>query len=286
MIRHLGIVGIGLIGGSLALALKKQGYVNKVTGYGRSEENLQKAQQLGIIDNFVTGFDEQLAELDVLVLAVPVGAMPSVMTSIHPWLSKDCLITDVGSSKVSVMHDAQQYLGSHVAKFVPGHPIAGSENSGVESGNADLFEQRKIILTPVAETSPDAIDGIEKMWLATGASVEQMEIQHHDAVLAATSHLPHMLAFALVSYLSKMNDQDEIFSYAAGGFRDFTRIASSDPVMWRDICLANAQPLKRLIHGFQNELGLIETAIHNNDANALFELFRDSKHTRDQLKKL
>lgn len=286
MINHLTIIGVGLIGSSLSLALKQSGYVKRVTGFGRSESTLQKGIELGVLDDYSLSISEAVKGADIVVLAVPLGAMRSVFESIKTVLSDQTIITDVGSAKASVVQDARDILGNHINRFVAGHPIAGTERSGVEAGFAELYSNRKIILTPGPDTNSDAIDVITKMWQATGAEVESMDTKHHDRILAATSHLPHMLAFSLVSHLSKMSDQDEIFNYAAGGFRDFTRIASSDPVMWRDVCMANGDALLELIDGFKNELDEITKAIKNEDPEALFELFSDSKHTRDQLRDL
>jgi len=286
VINHLVIIGVGLIGSSLALSLKKSGYVKRVTGCGRNEDNLQKGFELGVLDDYQLSIAEAIKGADVVVVAVPLGAMRSVFQQMQPALDEGMIITDVGSAKATVVSDARLSLGKYFKQFVPGHPIAGSENSGVEAGVAELFQGRKIIITPEQDTSQQSVNIIEDMWKVTGASVEIMSVEHHDRVLAATSHLPHMLAFSLVSHLSKMSDQDEIFNYAAGGFRDFTRIASSDPVMWRDVCLANGDALIELIEGFKKELDEIAKAIHDKNPEALFELFRDSKHTRDQLRDL
>ncbi len=286
MIDHLTIIGVGLIGGSLSLALKQAGYVKRVTGCGRSEGSLQKGLQLGVLDDYSLSITDAVANADVIVLAVPLGVMRSVMQQMAPALAAHSVVTDVGSAKGSVVEDARATLGPHSKKFVAGHPIAGTERSGVEAGFATLYQGRRVILTPQDDTDPQAIDIVTRMWLATGAEVERMTVEHHDHVLAATSHLPHMLAFSLVSHLSKMSDQDEIFSYAAGGFRDFTRIAASDPVMWRDICLANGDALLSLIEGYKLELDHISQAIREHDPEALYELFRDAKHTREQLRKL
>ncbi|MDJ0882028.1 MAG: prephenate dehydrogenase/arogenate dehydrogenase family protein [Gammaproteobacteria bacterium] len=286
MINHLVIIGVGLIGSSLSLALKDSGNVNKVTGCGRSEKNLKKGVKLGVIDDYALDIAAAVKEADVIVVAVPLGAMREVFSQISTSLKPAAVITDVGSAKETVMQDASEILGDKVSRFVGGHPIAGTENSGVEAGFSSLYQERKVILTPAQDTDEDAVNVVENMWRACGAQVEHMEVHHHDMVLAATSHLPHMLAFSLVSHLSKMTDQDEIFNYAAGGFRDFTRIASSDPVMWRDICLANGDALVKLIQGYKEELDHIASAIQNNDPEALFDLFRDAKHTRDQLRHL
>ena len=286
MIARLAIIGVGLIGSSLALALREAGVVGHVTGCGRSEQNLRKGVDIGVLDDYSLSAAEAVRDADVVVLAVPLGAMAAVLEGIRPGLEPDCVITDVGSAKGSVVADARRVLGPAACRFVAGHPIAGTERSGVEAGFASLYQGRKIILTPDTGTDDDALDRVRRMWQATGAEVELMTVEHHDRILAATSHLPHMLAFSLVSHLSRMSDQDEIFGYAAGGFRDFTRIASSDPVMWRDICLANGDALLALIEGYQQQLDEISRAIRERDAEHLFELFRDAKHTRDQLRNL
>ncbi len=286
MINHLAIIGVGLMGSSLALALKQAGYVKRVTGFGRNIDNLKLGVELGVLDDYQTTIHDAVKHADVVVIAVPLGAMDEVFEALSGSISKDAVLTDVGSAKATVIESARKRLGEKISQFVPGHPIAGTERSGVEAGFATLYQDRKIILTPIAETSDRALAVIQQMWLACSAEVESMDVVHHDKVLAATSHLPHMLAFSLVSHLSKMSDQDEIFSYAAGGFRDFTRIASSDPVMWRDICLANSEALLELIEGYQHELDIIAKAISTHDAEALYESFRDAKHTRDQLRKL
>ena len=286
MIRHLCIIGVGLIGSSLSLALKQSDFVQRVSGCGRNESNLQKGVELGVLDDYSVDPAIAAKGADVILLAVPLGAMKSVLIDIQPVIGAETIITDVGSAKASVTRDARLVLGDRIGQFVGGHPIAGTEQSGVEAGFPSLYQDRKIILTPEQDTLPSAIDVVTAMWQATGAIVERMSVEHHDTVLAATSHLPHMLAFSLVSHLSKMSDQDEIFNYAAGGFRDFTRIASSDPVMWRDICLANSEALMRLIDGYQKELDLVKLAIADKNPDKLFELFRDAKHTRDQLRNL
>jgi prephenate dehydrogenase len=286
MIKHLAIVGVGLIGSSLALALRQAGHVERVTGFGRRRENLERGVELGVLDDFSLDLPTALNAADMVLVAVPLGAMAELFRNMAPSLSEDAVVTDVGSAKGSVVRDARTGLGDHFPRFVAGHPIAGTERSGVEAGFATLFEQRKVILTPSMETDVQAVNKVREMWLACGAEVEQMDVRHHDRVLAATSHLPHMLAFSLVSHLSKMSDQDEIFDYAAGGFRDFTRIASSDPVMWRDICIANPDALVELIEGYQQELTQVADAIRRHDPDALQELFTDAKHTRDQLRNL
>ena len=283
MINKLVIIGVGLIGGSLSLALKQAGAVNHVVGCGRNRENLQKGIDIGVIDSLGTSISEAVKTADIVVAAVPMGAMQDVFEQINAGLNNDTIVTDVGSSKRSVVEVARKTLGNRFNQFVPGHPIAGTERSGVEAGFSTLYQNRRVILTPTEETNPGFVEQIDAMWRQCGAIIEYLDVDHHDKVLAATSHLPHMLAYAMVNYLSNLNDHDEIFRYAAGGFRDFTRIASSDPVMWRDVCLSNGSALLKLIDGYKEELDMISAAIQNNDADELLKLFGKAKSERDSL---
>jgi len=283
MINRLAIVGVGLIGGSLALALKQAGAVGHVAGCGRNQKNLDKAVQLGVIDSYEESISDAVKGADIVVLAVPLGAMQSVFVQIKDVIGDTTVITDVGSAKQSVVDIASANLGPRIGQFVPGHPIAGTEKSGVEAGFASLYQNRRVILTPLDSTDPAAIARIDAMWRQCGASVEYLGVGHHDKVLAATSHLPHMLAYALVNYLSRLNDHEEIFNYAAGGFRDFTRIASSDPVMWRDVCISNGDALLTLIEGYKNELDQVSAAIRDADHEHLLQLFGKAKSERDSL---
>ena len=283
MIKRLAIIGVGLIGSSLALALKQAKAVEHVVGCGRNPANLQKGIELGVIDSISSSVSEAVEGADVVVVAVPLGAMQDIFSQISSVLSNDAIVTDVGSTKGSVIEAARIGLGKRLNQFVPGHPIAGSEKSGVEAGLANLYQNRKVILTPLQENSQSDIDKIAGMWRQCGAKIEYLTVLHHDKVLAATSHLPHLLAFAMVNYLSGLNDHDEIFKYAAGGFRDFTRIASSDSVMWRDVCLANGDALIDLIEGYKNELDAVAQAISQQDADRLLQLFGKAKSERDLL---
>lgn len=283
MIDKLAIIGVGLIGSSLSLALRQTESVGTVVGYGRNRENLEKGVELGVLDSFADSIAAAVKQADVVVVAVPLGAMRGVFAELKSALPATSVITDVGSSKGSVVGDARSELGDLFSRFVPGHPIAGNERSGVEAGFATLYQNRRVILTPLAETDVDATALITAMWQDCGAEVETLEVAHHDKVLAATSHLPHMLAYALVHHLSNLNDHEEIFRYAAGGFRDFTRIASSDPVMWRDVCIANGDALLELIGQYQQELDRVAEAIGNADAEQLLKLFSRAKSERDSL---
>jgi prephenate dehydrogenase len=282
MIKRLCIIGVGLIGGSLARAVKRAGYCAEVVGSGRDEKQLRRAVELGVIDRYEKDPARAVSGADVIVLAVPLGAMEEVMSSIAPHLESGAIITDVGSAKGSVVTAAQAAFGAVPKHFVPGHPIAGTEKSGVESSFAELFQGRRVILTPLAETDPAAVAAVRRLWEQAGAAVTEMSVAHHDEVLAATSHLPHMLAFALVDTLARMHEQAEIFRYAAGGFRDFTRIASSDPVMWRDICLANRDAIAAMIDRFQGELVGLREAIVQGDARRIEEIFTRAKAARDR----
>jgi prephenate dehydrogenase len=282
MINRLCIIGVGLIGGSLARAVKKAGYCGEVVGSGRDAVQLQRAVQLGVIDHYETDPARAVVDADIIVLAVPLGAMESVLRSIAPHIKQGAVITDVGSAKGSVVAAAQAVFSTVPSHFVPGHPIAGTEKSGVEASLADLFQGRRVILTPLAHTAATAIVAVREMWRQTGAEVVEMSVEHHDEVLAATSHLPHMLAFALVDTLARMHEQAEIFRYAAGGFRDFTRIASSDPVMWRDICLANRDAIVTMIDRFQGDLVVLREAILAGDSQRVEEIFTRAKAARDK----
>ena len=283
MIDRLAIIGVGLIGSSLALALKQAGAVRQVIGYGRNLENLEKGIELGVIDSLATTVVDCVRGADVIVVAVPLGAMRQVFAELKASAGRDAVITDVGSAKGSVVAAAREELGDLWPRFVPGHPIAGTEKSGVEAGFASLYQGRRVILTPLEQTDADAVEVIDDMWQHCGAIMEYLSVEHHDKVLAATSHLPHMLAYALVHHLSNLNDHEEIFRYAAGGFRDFSRIASSDPVMWRDVCLANGDALVTLIDQYQQELERIASAIRDGDADELLKLFGRAKSERDSL---
>ena len=282
IINRLCIIGVGLIGGSLARALKKAGAVSEIVGAGRDAAHLEKAKALGVIDYYDTDISQAVQGCDMVVLAVPLGAMQSVFERIAPVISDEMIITDVGSAKGSVVKAAQSVFNNVPATLVPGHPIAGTEKSGVEASFAELYENRRIIITPLVTSSAEAIAKVRTMWQACGAEVVETTIEHHDEVLAATSHLPHMLAYSLVDTLAKMDEKKEIFDFAAGGFRDFTRIASSDPDMWHDICLSNKDALVMMIKKFTDDLQLLSRAIENNDSAYLRKTFSRAKKARDE----
>ncbi|MEW6764724.1 MAG: prephenate dehydrogenase/arogenate dehydrogenase family protein [Pseudomonadota bacterium] len=281
---RLCIVGSGLIGGSLALALKRAGRVGEVVGAGRHEATLEHARELGIIDRYDTDIARAAQGADIVVLSVPMLAMRSVLEQLEPVLRPGMILTDVGSAKQSVIEDARAVLGQKAAQFVPGHPIAGTEKSGPEAAFAELFEQRRVIITPLSDNEDSDVDRVSAMWRIAGAEVERMTALHHDHVLAATSHLPHLLAFVLVESLARMEERHEVFRYAAGGFRDFTRIAASDPTMWRDIALANAAEIKGMLKRYQKDLEHLYQLLDQADGEALYALFERARQAREGLK--
>ncbi len=274
------IIGVGLIGGSFALSLKDAGFTGHIVGSGRKEKNLETAVELGVIDSFDTDVVKAARDADLVMLAIPMGAMGDVLSSIKNVLKRTAIITDAGSVKASFIRVAREVLGD-VSQLVPGHPIAGTEKSGVEAAFSSLYRDRKVILTPLAETNAEATKLVKKLWELTGAEVECLDPEHHDRVLAATSHLPHVVAFGLVDTLATMHESEEIFRYAAGGFHDFTRIASGDPVMWRDICLTNSEALKSVLDSLLEDLASLRDQIINHDANKLEATFSRAKQARD-----
>jgi prephenate dehydrogenase len=280
-IKRLAIIGVGLIGGSLARALRAQNRVGEVIGCGRDEQNLRRAVELGVIDRYTFDPAVAAAHADVVVVAVTLGATRDVLARLAPTLGAQAIVTDVGSTKQSVIEAARATLGAHFPRFVPGHPIAGGERSGVAAAIPTLYARHRVILTPTADTDPAALIQIRQMWEVVGANVSQMDAAHHDEVLAATSHLPHLLAYALVDCLVGMSDSGDILDYAAGGFRDFTRIASSNPEMWRDIALHNRQALGQVCAQFEDTFKRLRTAVEAGDSVALHEIFARAKAARD-----
>lgn len=281
MIDKLAIIGVGLIGGSLARALKQAGHVRTVIGVGRSRESLQQAKDLGLIDIIAPSIAAGVEGADMVVVATPVGSATSVFQELAPALSDAAVVTDVGSVKGSVVAAATATFGARLPLFVPGHPIAGTEKSGAQAAQPDLFRGRRVILTPLSTTRPQAIERVRALWQAAGAEVLTMSATEHDDILGATSHLPHMLAYALVHMLAQADRGRALFDFAGGGLRDFSRIASSDPVMWRDICLANRPAIVQALGQYQGQLQALTAAIERGDAGALQELFARAKQTRD-----
>ncbi|HEY0664659.1 MAG TPA: prephenate dehydrogenase/arogenate dehydrogenase family protein [Gallionella sp.] len=274
------IFGVGLIGGSFALALRKANAVGTVVGFGRSAANLQQARELGIIDRIGEDIAAEVGDADLVLLATPVGQMAELMARIAPHLGADTLVTDGGSTKSDVVRDAYAQLGSRVAQFVPAHPIAGAEQSGAAAAGADLYLGKKVVLTPLPENSPQAIARVQSAWEVCGANIHFLPHDEHDAVFAAVSHLPHLLSFALVHDLARRDNRDVLLSFAASGFRDFTRIAASSPEMWRDICLANRAALLGELQSYIAELSVVSSALESGDAKQLEQIFRTARELR------
>ncbi len=281
-IEKLVVVGVGLIGGSFALALKGAGAVGRVIGVGRGASNIRRAMELGIIDAVGALDATTLEDADLVLLAVPVGQMRSIMRSMAPLLGAKTIVTDAGSTKQDVVELARRELKTSLARFVPGHPIAGTEKSGAEAAFAELYRNRRVVLTPLEENEPRAVALARASWERCGASVSELKPEVHDAVLAAVSHLPHVLAYALVDQVARRDNAQQLFSFAAGGFRDFTRIASSHPEMWRDICLANSKALLAELGRYRGELEEIRVILERGDAQALEQLFSGARAARER----
>jgi prephenate dehydrogenase len=279
-IERLAIIGVGLIGGSLARDLKRLGKCNEIIGCGRNIDNLEKAIELGVIDSYTTNPAQAVIDADMIIIAVPLGAIGNILSKIKPSLPPDAIITDVGSAKSSVVVNAREHL-ENIENFIPAHPIAGAENSGVTASKDNLFVNRRVILTPLAENKIQAVEKVKQMWFFTGAEVLKMSVSQHDEVLAATSHLPHMLAYTLVDMLANMETHQEIFRFAAGGFRDFTRIAASDPTMWHDICVSNKDMILKMLLAYQEHLKLLTNAIETDNSLEVEDLFKRAKIARD-----
>jgi len=278
--EKVAVIGVGLIGGSFGMALKAAGRCKHVVGCGRSDANLGSALQRGAIDSVATDAAAAVRGADLVLVAAPVAQFEKIFLAIQPVLPPDCLVMDAGSTKRDVVAAARAGLGAKLSGFVPAHPIAGAEKSGAEAAQADLFKGRKVVLTPLPENSPGSIQVAREAWQALGAEVSTMPAEEHDAVFAAVSHLPHLLAYALVSDIAARPNAAQLFGYAAGGFRDFTRIASSHPEMWRDICVANGDQLLKELENFSGEIQKIKMLLQNRDAESLEKLFDDARGAR------
>lgn len=279
IVEKLAIVGTGLIGGSFALALKQAGAVREVLGVGRSEASLAAAREHGLIDRAAAWVDA--AQADCILLAMPVGDTAAVLGALAPHLKQGAIVTDAGSTKSNVIAAARAVLGARLADFVPGHPIAGSEQSGPAAARVDLYAGKRVVLTPLADTRAGALDTVSALWEAAGAQVETLDAALHDRVFAAVSHLPHVAAFALVDELAQRPDSELFFRFAASGFRDFTRIAGSSPEMWRDIALANRDALLVELDAYRDALQSLRTAVADGDADALLKLFSRARAARE-----
>jgi prephenate dehydrogenase len=275
----LAVIGVGLIGGSFALALKQAKAVSQVVGVGRNAANLKLALERGIIDATAPDAAGAARGADLVLVATPVAQFPTVFASLA---DSKALITDGGSTKRDVIAAARKALGKRIAQFVPAHPIAGAEKSGASAAKAELFRDKRVVITPLPENRRAALEQVESAWKACGARVSRMDPEEHDAVLATVSHLPHVLAYALVHGVAKRNNSEQLFSFAAGGFRDFTRIASSHPEMWRDICLANRDRVLQELKSYANELGSIRKLIQKGDAAGLEKIFAAAREARNK----
>ena len=280
----LAVIGVGLIGGSLAGALKMRGAVGTVVGCGRSVENLETALARGLIDRYTTDLVEAVAAADLVLLATPVGSLADLLPRIVEHLKPGAVLTDAGSVKGDIVEITRAALGSHFPQFVPAHPIAGRERSGAEAADADLFRNHWVVLTPTHDTEPQAVETVRQMWECVEAKVRFMDARAHDQILGMTSHLPHAVAYALVAQLADLDSSEDYSSMTAGGFLDITRVASSDPVMWRDIFMHNAQITADLIQDHRAVLKRLEDLIRSNDAAGLEAWFRAAKELRSQLK--
>lgn len=278
------LIGIGLIGSSISHAIRRRGLATRITGHARTAETRETALRLGLVDEAFATAGEAVTDADLVILCVPVGACGTVAREIGPHLKAGAVITDVGSVKASVVRDVAPHLPDTVS-FVPGHPIAGTENSGPEAGFAELFDDRWCILTPTEESPPEAVERLAQFWRDLGSEVETMSPDHHDLVLAITSHLPHLIAFNIVNsarHLERVTDT-EVIKFSAGGFRDFTRIAASDPVMWRDVFLNNKEAVLEMLGRFSEDLTDLQRAIRFGDGEKLQRLFTEARGVRKSI---
>lgn len=281
LFHRVAVIGVGLIGGSFALALKQAKACAHVVGVGRDPANLKLALERGVIDSIGSDVASVAADADLVIVTTPVAQFPKIFSQISKKLKPAALITDGGSTKRDVVEAARKALKGKIGQFVPAHPITGAENSGAAAASAELFRGRRVVLTPLPENSEDTIEKIHRAWSTCGARTVRMSPEEHDSVLAAVSHLPHLLAFALVHEVAGRENCAELFSFAAGGFRDFTRIASSNPEMWRDICVANADRLAAELAGFSNKLTEIRKLLESRNAAALEKLFAEAREARN-----
>lgn len=281
-LNKLVIFGVGLIGGSFALALREAGAVREIVGVGRTAGNLEEALRRGVIDRAAVDAASAVQDADLVMLAVPVGQMAVVMQQIAPCLGAHTVVTDAGSTKGDVAALARQYLPTYRSNFVPGHPIAGAEKSGVGAADAGLFRGRQAVLTPLPETAAEAVERVRLAWQDCGARVSEMSPENHDEIFAAVSHLPHLLSFALIDEIASRANGEELFGYAASGFRDFTRIAGSSPEMWRDICLANREALLKELEVYQAQLDRLHAMLEQADGAALELVFSHASAARNK----
>jgi prephenate dehydrogenase len=281
VLKKLVIFGVGLIGGSVALALKQAGSAAQIIGVGRSSKSLQTAVDLGVIDIASSNVADAIKDADIVLIAAPVAQTPAILTAIKPHLSATTVITDAGSTKSDVLISAKEILGAQFNQFVGGHPIAGAEKSGVTAATADLYRNKNVVLTPTEATNLEAVQRVRELWQSCGATVSEMLAETHDGIFAAVSHLPHLLAFALVDEVASRPNAEQLFGFAASGFRDFTRIAGSHPEMWRDISLANKDALLNELSAYQTEISTLKTMLENSDGAGLQALFERASLARN-----
>ena len=281
-INKLVIIGVGLIGGSFALALKKAGVVQHVVGVGRTRKNLNLALKLGVIDKISHDASQAVRDADLVLIGTPVGQMAGVMKAIAPHLGNKTIITDGGSTKQDVIACARKHLGKHVVRFVPAHPMAGTEMSGAAAAFAELYHERKVILVPQAETTAKAVSLVRAAWIACGAKVVRLKAREHDEILAAVSHLPHVVAFALMGMLAKRSDAKRLLGFSAGGLRDTVRISGSSPEMWRDIFIANRTALTAVIDKYSFEIKYLRDILQAGDGAALQAAFERARRARER----
>lgn len=281
-VRRLGVIGVGLIGGSFARALREQGLVREVVGCGRSRPNLAEAKRLGVVDRFTLDPAEAVQGADLVFLATPVRAMPKIIQAIRRSLAPGTIITDAGSTKSALLKALEPRLPASV-QFVPGHPIAGREKSGVRASSAGLFQEQWVILTPTRKTSAAALNRVRRLWEACGARVERMPPAEHDRVFGAVSHLPHLVAYALVDTIMRWKSPRPLLGYSAGGFKDFTRIAASSPEMWRDICLENRQAILQAMDRYGKVFVRLRRMVESGDECGLEKLFDEAREVTQQL---
>mgnify|MGYP001360315578 FL=1 len=278
------IIGLGLIGGSIGLAMKRSKISNQIIGFARSNSTLKRAIELGLVDKVKDNLEDAVNDCDLIILATPLSTFKKLVEEMSPFLKKDCIITDTGSAKLSVIEDLRGILPNNV-EFIPGHPIAGTEESGPDAGFAELFDNRWCILTPTEENSSNAIDLIKEFWESIGSKVEIMDPLHHDKVLAITSHIPHLIAFNIVGTANNLANvtEKEVVKYSAGGFRDFTRIAASDPKMWSDIFTYNSEAVLEMLELFSNDLAKLKSAVIKKDSDLLFSNFEKTREVRKNI---
>ena len=284
MFDKIALIGVGLIGGSIALAARRGGLARQIVAATRSAETAATANRLKLVDHCGTDLAAACKDADLVIVCTPVGACGEVTREIAPSLKRGCILSDVGSVKQAVIRDMQPHVPPGV-HFIPTHPVAGTENSGPEAGFAELFDGRWTILTPLPDSDPAAVDRLEAFWKALGSLVERLDPAHHDRILAITSHLPHLIAYTIVGTADDLGGHlnSEVLRFAAGGFRDFTRIAASDPTMWRDIFLNNREAVLEVLQRFQEDLFYLQRAIRWGEGDKLFDLFTRTREIRRTL---